>query len=209
MAKFKPALKYSLLPPSDDEHLDSEDASWGSLEWHVPLTAEALPIQDWTHPPLENTQLNELREADRIGRDADIQAGGPALTIAEAAELWRTAGFDIHRDTAAKIFGVSPEEVTDEMRREAKVVNNGLTYGSSKSNVMKHLRQAAITGGWRREYGGSNIQRLARELGKVMDAEGLTALHVEDIVAVERGETDSPTAQILAGLTRAFTGDKS
>jgi len=38
-------------------------------------------------------------------------------------------GEDIHRATAAVIHGVSPEEVTPDMRRVAKTVNFGLIYG--------------------------------------------------------------------------------
>ena len=39
------------------------------------------------------------------------------------------AGQDIHRATAAVIFGVAPEEVTPQQRRLAKAVNFGLIYG--------------------------------------------------------------------------------
>ena len=38
-------------------------------------------------------------------------------------------GEDIHRATAAKIFGVEPKDVTDDMRRKAKEVNFGVLYG--------------------------------------------------------------------------------
>ncbi len=38
-------------------------------------------------------------------------------------------GEDIHATTAAKVFGVQPEEVTKEMRRKAKEVNFGIMYG--------------------------------------------------------------------------------
>lgn len=38
---------------------------------------------------------------------------------------------DIHTATASKVFGVSPENVTAEMRRAAKVVNFGVIYGMS------------------------------------------------------------------------------
>lgn len=40
-------------------------------------------------------------------------------------------GKDIHRITAAKVFGVTEEEVTREMRSHAKVVNFGIIYGVS------------------------------------------------------------------------------
>jgi DNA polymerase-1 len=36
---------------------------------------------------------------------------------------------DIHATTAAKVFGVKPEEVTKDMRRKAKEVNFGIMYG--------------------------------------------------------------------------------
>ncbi|MDP2301210.1 MAG: DNA polymerase I [Ignavibacteria bacterium] len=36
---------------------------------------------------------------------------------------------DIHRATAALVFGVSPEDVTSDMRRKAKEVNFGILYG--------------------------------------------------------------------------------
>jgi len=38
-------------------------------------------------------------------------------------------GEDIHRRTAAEIFEVPPEKVTEEMRRHAKAVNFGIIYG--------------------------------------------------------------------------------
>jgi DNA polymerase-1 len=39
------------------------------------------------------------------------------------------AGEDIHRATAALVYGVDPENVTSDMRRVAKTVNFGLLYG--------------------------------------------------------------------------------
>jgi len=39
------------------------------------------------------------------------------------------AGKDIHRRTAATLFGVGEEDVTDEMRARAKTVNFGIIYG--------------------------------------------------------------------------------
>lgn len=40
-------------------------------------------------------------------------------------------GEDIHRRTAAEMFGVAPEAVTDELRGRAKAVNFGIIYGIS------------------------------------------------------------------------------
>lgn len=40
-------------------------------------------------------------------------------------------GIDIHRATAAKVFQVDLDDVTDDMRRQAKTVNFGIIYGIS------------------------------------------------------------------------------
>ena len=41
------------------------------------------------------------------------------------------AGGDIHRTTAAQVFGVAPSDVTPELRKRAKAVNFGIVYGIS------------------------------------------------------------------------------
>lgn len=48
-------------------------------------------------------------------------------------------GQDIHTATARKVFGVEAEEVTDLMRRQAKVVNFGIVYGISDYGLSQSL----------------------------------------------------------------------
>ena len=53
------------------------------------------------------------------------------------------AGEDIHRATAALVYGVSQDEVTADMRRVAKTVNFGLLYGMQAYRALARHRSAA------------------------------------------------------------------
>ena len=48
-------------------------------------------------------------------------------------------GEDIHAATAARVFGVAPEAVTPEQRRQAKMVNFGIAYGISAHGLAQRL----------------------------------------------------------------------
>ena len=60
-------------------------------------------------------------------------SGDPAMLKAFAE------GEDIHRATAAEIFGIPPEDVQSEQRRYAKVINFGLIYGMSAFGLAQNL----------------------------------------------------------------------
>lgn len=66
-------------------------------------------------------------------------------------------GADIHTITAAKVHGVTPEEVTREMRSGAKMVNFGIIYGISAFGLSQRLaiprtEAAEIIDAYFREY---------------------------------------------------------
>jgi DNA polymerase-1 len=56
---------------------------------------------------------------------------------------------DVHRATAAEVFGVTQGEVTDDQRRSAKAINFGLMYGMSAFGLAKQL---GISRGEAQEY---------------------------------------------------------
>jgi DNA polymerase-1 len=49
-------------------------------------------------------------------------------------------GLDVHRATAAEVFGVAPGNVSDDMRRAAKAINFGLIYGMSAFGLARSLK---------------------------------------------------------------------
>ncbi|NQW92868.1 MAG: DNA polymerase I, partial [Polaromonas sp.] len=61
--------------------------------------------------------------------------------ISEDAALLKafTDGIDVHRATAAEVFGVAVTEVSSEQRRYAKVINFGLIYGMRSFGLARNL----------------------------------------------------------------------
>jgi DNA polymerase-1 len=72
------------------------------------------------------------------------------------------AGEDIHRHTAAQIFDVHPDLVTDDMRRRAKAVNFGILYGMSE---MRLAREQGVSRGAARRF----IEAYFERFGKVRE----------------------------------------
>jgi uracil-DNA glycosylase family 4 len=58
----------------------------------------------------------------------------------DAAMKEALATGDIHRATASAIFGVKPEDVTPDQRREAKTVNFGIIYGLTPYGLSQQLK---------------------------------------------------------------------
>ena len=68
----------------------------------------------------------ELRLLAHIAGDTEMQAAF-------------RSGEDFHTVTASRVFHVSPEEVTPEMRRRAKAVNFGIVYGISAFSLAQDI----------------------------------------------------------------------
>jgi DNA polymerase-1 len=82
-----------------------------------------VPDDGWVFLASDYSQV-ELRVLAHLCGDAELQAAF-------------RAGEDIHRVTAAKVFGVDPALVTDTMRRRAKAINFGILYGMSEARLAR------------------------------------------------------------------------
>ncbi|MBL0575960.1 DNA polymerase I [Aeromonas hydrophila] len=106
-----------------------------------------------TDPNLQNIPVRN--EQGRRIRQAFIPSAGYKLVAADYSQIelrimahlsgdkgLLTAfaeGKDIHKATAAEVFGVALEAVTSDMRRSAKAINFGLIYGMSAFGLAKQL----------------------------------------------------------------------
>ena len=82
-----------------------------------------VPEEGWVFLASDYSQV-ELRVLAHLCGDVELQAAF-------------RGGEDIHRVTAAKVFGVAPDLVTDDMRRRAKAVNFGILYGMSETRLAR------------------------------------------------------------------------
>ncbi|MDR1661293.1 MAG: DNA polymerase I, partial [Azoarcus sp.] len=128
-------------------------------------------------------------------------------------------GEDVHRATAAEVFGAAPESVSAEQRRYAKIINFGLIYGMSAHGLARTLgieRSAAQN--WIDRYFArypgvaaymERIKTLAHEQGYVETVFG-RRLHLPDIAAsqyarrqgAERAAINAPMQGTAADLIK-------
>ncbi|MDX1796983.1 MAG: DNA polymerase, partial [Hydrogenovibrio sp.] len=108
--------------------------------------------------PVRSTEGRRIRQAFIAEPDHKILAADYSqIELRIMAHLSGDAGLmkafsegkDIHKATAAEIFNMPLEEVTNEQRRSAKAVNFGLIYGMSAFGLAKQLN---ISRGLAQEY---------------------------------------------------------
>jgi len=157
-------------------------------------------------PNLQNIPIRS-KEGRRI-RQAFIASKGHTIVAADYSQIelrimahlsedngLLTAfadGVDVHRATAAEVFGVDRDEVTTEQRRRAKAINFGLIYGMSAFGLAKQIdvsrteAQQYIDLYFERYPGVKNFMETmrehAREVGYVETVFG-RRLYVPDIKA--------------------------
>lgn len=105
------------------------------------------------HPNLQNIPVRT--EEGRAVRGAFVASPGFVLVSMDYSQIeLRIAailskdkkmidifknGEDVHQGVAARVFGVAPEEVTPDMRRQAKVINFGILYGMGVNALRQNL----------------------------------------------------------------------
>jgi len=136
------ALPTAISPQTGRVHTTYQQAvtATGRLNSHNP---------NLQNIPIRTEQGKEIRKAF-VPRDDDyllLSADYSQIELRIIAALSREAGLleafnsdlDVHTATAARVFSVSLEEVTSEMRRKAKMVNYGIAYGISSFGLAQRL----------------------------------------------------------------------
>ncbi|MFZ5487843.1 MAG: DNA polymerase I [Pseudomonadota bacterium] len=129
------------------------DARTGRVHTHYAQAVAVTGRLSSNEPNLQNIPVRTL-EGRRI-REAFIAPPGCLIASADYSQIELRImahlsgdhallhafqqGLDVHRATAAEVFGVSVHQVTSEQRRYAKVINFGLIYGMSSYGLAKNL----------------------------------------------------------------------
>jgi DNA polymerase-1 len=150
-------LQYRSLAKLKSTYVDALPAlvnpSTGRIHTSYNQTVTATGRLSSSNPNLQNIPIRTT-EGKRI-RQAFIAPDGHIMVSADYSQIelrilahlsgdealiqaFRT-GEDIHTRTASDIFGVFPEMVNYEMRRQAKVINFGILYGMSPFGLAREL----------------------------------------------------------------------
>ena len=128
-------------------------------------------------------------------------------------------GIDVHRATAAEVFGVPVEQVASEQRRYAKVINFGLIYGMSAYGLARNLgidNTAAknyIARYFDRYPGVKTYMETTRELakkqgyvetvfGRRLQLAGITTAKGAQLAGLERAAINAPMQGTAADLIK-------
>ena len=68
---------------------------------------------------------------------AELRTAGVVAKVSKIKELYN-AGVDLHRNMAAKVAGIKPEEVTKAQRTAAKAINFGYLYGMQAKSFVEY-----------------------------------------------------------------------
>lgn len=150
-------LRHRMLSKLRSTYVDAlpklVNADTGRLHTHFTQTGTATGRLSSKDPNLQNIPIRE-EEGRRI-RTAFVPADGWVFISADYSQIELVVlahlsgdpgltrsfreGKDVHSETGALIFGVSPDEVTAGQRRIAKTINFGVMYGMSSFRLSREL----------------------------------------------------------------------
>lgn len=150
-------LEYRELAKLKNTYLDPlpalVDAATGRLHTTFQQAVVATGRLSSVNPNLQNVPVRT--ELGREVRRAFVADEGAVLLVADYSQIELRVlahiadepalvrafheGQDIHRSTAALVFGVRPDAITSDMRRVAKVINFGVLYGMSAQRLSREL----------------------------------------------------------------------
>ncbi len=171
-----------------------------------------------TDPNLQNIPVRTTE--GRMVREAFIAASGNQIASADYSQIELRimahlsgdesllaafhGGLDVHKATAAEVFGVTVDDVSSEQRRYAKVINFGLIYGMSSFGLARNLgietkAAAAYIDRYFQRYPG--VKRYMDETRAQAKAQG----YVETVMGrrLYLPEINSPNGPRRAGAERA------
>ena len=150
-------LKYRTLSKLKSTYIDALpamiDPKTGRLHTSFNQAVTATGRLSSSDPNLQNIPIRT--DVGREIRQAFIAEDGASLLSADysqielrvLAHMSADPGLiqtfiedqDVHTRTASEIFGLSPDEITPEMRRKAKAVNFGIVYGISAFGLAQDI----------------------------------------------------------------------
>ena len=150
-------LEYRTLTKLNGTYVDGMlplIASDGKIHAHFQQTVTATGRISCTEPNLQNIPVRtdlgrQLRKVFTAESDDHILIGADysQIELRVLAHMSQDPtlincfenGLDIHKETASKVFGVPFDEVTPQMRSNAKAVNFGVIYGMSGFGLASEL----------------------------------------------------------------------
>lgn len=168
------------------------DSKTGRIYTSFNQTIAATGRLSSTNPNLQNiparTELGQEIRAAFVAEAGKvlIKADYSQLELRIAAHISQDekmiaafrAGEDIHRATAAWVYGIAPAQVTDEQRREAKTLNFGVLYGMG-------ARKFAQTSGLSVEQARSFIERYQNQYAGITKLVAATIESAQQLGFVE------------------------